>query len=143
MREEPVPKRRGKMRLKVRLPPYKTPRAKWRRRLHEAIAAELSKTGIRFTENDRLSMEVRLYLDAGQLRFHDVDNRLKDVMDALQGRIGGTKSKKPSVSPLIPNDSQVYRARVEKSLPPKQSHGRGHLAIRTMKRADAPGKITP
>jgi hypothetical protein len=34
------------------------------------------------------------------------------------------------MSPIIQNDSQVFRAVVEKSLPPKQSrHGRGHLTI--------------
>jgi hypothetical protein len=122
-----------KQQVKVRLPPYVSPRTQWRRRLHEAIEAVLSEAGIRFTENDRLSLEVRLYMSKGQLDFHDVDNRLKDVMDALQGRIWGTKSKKPSVSPLIPNDKQVYCALVEKSLPPKQSHGLGHLVIRKLK----------
>jgi len=121
------------VKLGVRLPPYETTRTAWRRVLLREIEKAAAEAGIRFARSDRLSVNVRLYMDAGQLMFHDVDNRLKDIMDALQGRIGGTKSKRAPVSPLIPNDNQVYSARIEKSLPPKQSHGRGHLVIRTMK----------
>ena len=124
--------------MKVRLPPYVSPPTLWRRDLHTAIAAAMEKAGIRFTEEDRIALEVRLYLPKNELRAQDVDNRLKDVMDALQGRVGGTKSKRAPVSPLIPNDNQVYSARIEKSLPPKQSHGRGHLVIRTMKPSPRP-----
>ena len=60
---------------------------------------------------------------------HDVDNRLKDIMDALQGRAGGPKNRKPLI-PTITNDNQIYRVIIEKLAPPKQSHGLGHLTIR-------------
>ena len=63
------------------------------------------------------------------VRFHDVDNRLKDVMDALQGRAGGPKSRRP-LPPIVPNDRQVRRVVVEKMVAPKQSGGSGHLTIR-------------
>jgi Holliday junction resolvase RusA-like endonuclease len=102
--------------------------------LHAFVVAALKKAGVRFTRMDRIALEVRLYLPENELLTQDVDNRLKDIMDALQGRVGGTKSKKGRLRRLIPNDNQVYRATVEKSLPPKQSHGRGHLVIRTMRR---------
>jgi len=49
-------------------------------------------------------------------------------MDALQGHVGGSK-KMHQLSALIPNDHQIYRIVAEKSLPPKQSHGLGHLVI--------------
>ena len=98
----------------------------------------MDKAGVRFTEKDRIALEVRLYLPKNELRAQDVDNRLKDIMDALQGRVGGTKSKEGLLERLIPNDRRVYRVVIEKSLPPKQSLGRGHLVIRTMKPADAP-----
>ncbi len=39
---------------------------------------------------------------------HDIDNRLKDILDALQGRVGGSKGKKP-LKQIIPNDRQVFR----------------------------------
>ena len=72
---------------------------------------------------------VHLYFDYRGIGFHDVDNRLKDVMDALQGRAGGSK-KKHDLLPIIPNDAQVWRATVTKSEPPGQSHGLGHLVIK-------------
>ena len=77
------------MKLKVRLPPYKTPRTTWRRKLHEAIESAMIESGIRFTEKDRLSLEVRLYMDAGQLNFHDVDNRLKTSWMHCKGESAG------------------------------------------------------
>ena len=62
------------------------------------------------------------------LSSHDVDNKLKDIMDALQGRAGGSKKIRRS-PPIIPNDKQIYRVTIEKALPPKQSKGLGHLVI--------------
>jgi hypothetical protein len=56
------------------------------------------------------------------LRFHDVDNRLKDILDALQARVGGPKKVRKLV-PLVPNDYQILRATVEK-VPGPVSGGR-------------------
>lgn len=67
-------------------------------------------------------------MNSTALSFHDVDNRLKDIMDALQGRAGGSK-KIRRWTPIIPNDKQIYRVTIEKALPPKQSKGLGHLVI--------------
>ena len=72
-----------------------------------------------------------LYLSDLQLSFHDVDNRLKDVLDALQGRAGGPKNRR-SLQPIIPNDKQVFRVVVEKRVAPPQSHGKGHLIVRRL-----------
>jgi Holliday junction resolvase RusA-like endonuclease len=66
-----------------------------------------------FQESDRLEVEVRLVMTTSQFNFHDVDNRLKDVLDALQARVGGPKSVR-LLAPLIPNDKQVTRALIEK-----------------------------
>jgi hypothetical protein len=79
---------------------------------------------IRFSEHDKLEVDIRLYLNSTALRIHDIDNRLKDILDALQGRAGGSKAKR-SLAPIIPNDRQVYRVLMEKAAPPKQSHGLG------------------
>ena len=62
----------------------------------------------------------------------DVDKRLKDVMDALQGKVGGNGPGKGLLRPLIDNDVQIYRATIEKMVPPGQAHVRGHLIIRKM-----------
>ena len=82
-----------------------------------------------YTPDDRLELEVVLYLDEIQLRFHDLDNRVKDIMDALQGRVGGG-SGPSAYTPIIPNNHQIHRLTVEKKLPSGQSHGLGHVTVR-------------
>jgi uncharacterized protein YfaA (DUF2138 family) len=70
---------------------------------------------------------------ANDLKWHDVDNRLKDVMDALQGRAGGSKVRRRLMA-VIPNDVQIYRVVIAKSLSPAQSRGFGHLTVRRLRR---------
>ena len=117
------------LKLKVRIPPYVSPRNKWRKQIHAAVIEQLETTGIIYSESDRLELDVLLYLDDAALPFHDVDNRLKDIMDALQGRAGGPKSVHV-LEAVIPNDHQIYKVTVEKRKPPWQSQGAGHLIVR-------------
>lgn len=124
-----MPKR--PLKVHVRIPTYHPPRNAWRRLLHTAIANALRDTVIRYLPSDRLEVTVRLYLDGGTLIANDVDNRLKDVLDALQGRAGGSKRLRTLMA-LVPNDRQVYRVIVEKMQPPKQSLGLGHLVVRRL-----------
>ena len=91
--------------------------------MHTIISLATSKAGISYNSSDRLELKVKLYMEGGALSSHDVDNRLKDIMDALQGRAGGSKKIK-RWSPIIPNDKQIYRVTIEKALPPKQSSGK-------------------
>ena len=79
----------GRKRLFVhfRLPPYATPRSAWRRLIHAAAEVAFAKAGVTIKRSDDLAIAVRLYLSPGALRFHDVDNRLKDILDALQGHV--------------------------------------------------------
>jgi len=114
--------------IRVRLPPYDRPRNAWRVRLHEAILQAVEARGVVYATDDRLEVRLRLYLPASSLASNDVDNRLKDVLDALQGRAGGPK-KIRGLRAIIPNDRQIFRVCVEKSLPPRQSHGLGHLYV--------------
>jgi hypothetical protein len=119
------------MKLKVRLPAYHRPRNLWRREIHRVVAQELGRVGIRYTGRDRFEVAIRLYFAAGKLKLIDIDIRVKDILDALQGHVGGAGKKQRMVKPLIPNDNQIFRIVAEKSLPPWQSdHGRGHLTIR-------------
>jgi Holliday junction resolvase RusA-like endonuclease len=85
--------------------------------------------GIQYRSNDKQELEVVLYLGTHQLGVHDVDNRLKDIMDALQGRAGGSKTTR-ALTPIIANDSQIYKVTIEKKPPPKQSRELGHLVIK-------------
>jgi len=117
--------------LRVRLPPYVHPRLEWRRKLQAAIRRAQRQTRVTYAASDRLELSVRLYLKGRALEIHDVDNRLKDVMDALQGRIGGSKAIKPN-APVVQNDRQIWRVAIEKREPPPQSHGLGHLTVRRL-----------
>jgi len=127
--------------LTVRLPAYpreknsgiSTRRLEWRSLILRAVRKQ-NRNGIKYQKVEPLELHVRLYLGKSALTMHDLDNRLKDIMDALQGRIGGSKARKPR-NPIIPNDSQVWRILAEKGAPPPQSHGLGHLTIRPFRPA--------
>lgn len=117
-----------KTKLTIRIPPYEPPRNTWRHKIHRIVLLEAEKAKVSYRPSDKLELKVRLYLTEGPLFSHDLDNRLKDIMDALQGRAGGSK-KVRTLSAIIPNDRQVFRIVIEKSLPPKQSKGFGHLIV--------------
>ena len=130
-----------RLKLHVRIPPYRPSRNAWRRELHEAIAAAQQKRRVRYSADDVLEIDVRLYMHSNDLRSHDVDSRLKDVMDALQGRAGGPKAKR-SLAAVISNDRQIYRVVMEKAPPPGQSPGGlGHLWVRKLRRPKWAGPI--
>ena len=126
-----MPKR--PLKLHVRIPSYRSPRNEWRRLIHAAIVDAQSRSTARYNATDRLEVAVRLYMPQAVLTANDVDNRLKDVLDAVQGRAGGSKRVR-TLAPVVPNDRQIFRVIVEKQLPPKQSHGLGHLTIRRLSR---------
>jgi len=117
------------MSLKIRLPRYETPRLKWRKLIYANLIEAVGKRKILYSKHDRLQLDIVLYFKNPAITFHDVDNRLKDIMDALQGRIGGSK-KIRKYKPIVPNDSQIYRVVVEKKISPKQGHEMGHLVIK-------------
>lgn len=84
-----------------------------RETIHAAVAAEMARVQVTFTEHHRLAVGVQLVMTPEHFRFNDVDNRLKDVMDALQARVGGPKAIR-RLRPLIPNDKPVVRDLIEK-----------------------------
>ena len=114
--------------LRFRLPEYVTPRNEWRRAIHRVALEAAEERGVRFRAGKKLEVEVRLYLRDRQLEVHDVDNRLKDILDALQGRVGGSKAVN-DLEKIIENDRDVYRVVICKSAPPKQSRGLGHVRV--------------
>ena len=117
--------------LKFRIPPYKTPRNAWRQEIYLAAEAARKALNVTYNVTDLLQLDVLVYMDDGELSFHDVDNRLKDIMDALQGRIGGPKTER-TFPPIVPNDSQFYRVNIEKRLTTHQSLNMGHVVISTL-----------
>jgi Holliday junction resolvase RusA-like endonuclease len=118
--------------LKIRLPQYITPRLKWRIAINEELVKAIQNQKVTYFITDKLELIITLYLKDIALEFHDIDNRLKDIMDAMQGRAGGSKAKL-SIPRIIFNDSQIFKVTIEKKLPTKQSNGLGHLIIRKYK----------
>ena len=119
--------------LHIRLPEYKHPRNSWRCAINKVVVDAMKEKNVIYTSKDKLEIIICLYFDESKLKVVDIDNRLKDIMDALQGHVGGKGKKKRGLKPIIPNDSQIYRVIAEKCLPPKQSHRIGHLIIRKYK----------
>ncbi len=114
-----------RLRVQFRIPPYVTPRREWRSSIHAEASKAMQRAGVTYRPDDLLELDVRIYFPSAAIWMHDIDNRLKDIMDALQGHIGGTGKKARSLPALIPNDSQVCRVVAEKQRPPGQSHGSG------------------
>ena len=83
-------------------------------------------------------VEVLLYMTRGKRHdIHDVDNRLKDILDALQGRFRGSDGKKLR---LIANDNKICKAIIEKRPTPKvfknkKENAGGRIVIRPYRRS--------
>jgi hypothetical protein len=96
------------LKLSVRIPNFMKDGAAWRRALHAAIVKEQDRGTVHYSNTDKLEVEICFHLRNPKLTILDLDNRLKDVFDALQGFVGD-KGKSGELRPIIPNDSQIYR----------------------------------
>lgn len=114
--------------LRIVLPPYETPRNTWREKIHAAASEHMAAAQVAYSAEDRLAVQVCLYMSESMLGFHDVDNRLKDVLDALQGRAGSPKRVR-RLPALIPNDKQIVRAVIEKVQTPANEQSGGWCTI--------------
>ena len=114
--------------LRMVLPKYGTPAFEWKLAIHGAAMAASEQQSVKFLVNEPLEVEIVLHMRGG-LAKRDVDNRVKQVLDALQGKLGQA-GKKPG---LFLDDNQVFRIVAEtRRLPadlPK-SHG-GWLTVVT------------
>jgi hypothetical protein len=117
-----MPKRR--LNLDIRLPVYQADRVAWRKAIHtKAVEQRGLHPAVRPKKRDRFEVRIRLYLpNSGE--GHDVDNRLKDILDALQGTWGHRKFAREANS-ILPNDRQIIKVVIEKSSPPKQARKSG------------------
>lgn len=118
------------------LPGYERNRYRWRRRILANILRAARKAGVKYDNSQTFEVVVLLYLMKGKLHdIHDVDNRLKDILDALQGRFGGSKTIH-SKNRLIQNDRQVCRVIIEKQQIPKSlgDNAGGRLLVRPYER---------
>jgi Holliday junction resolvase RusA-like endonuclease len=112
--------------LRVQLPPYENPRNAWRRLIHKEVVKAARASQTQFSREDRFKVSIQLHMSQRMLGFHDVDNRLKDILDALQGRMGGKSRVGKS---LIHNDSQIIAVTISKVLVQDRSRAGGILTI--------------
>ncbi len=97
----------------------------------DAIAVDRGAAGVAGDQNDLLAGS------KNARPFGDIDNRLKDILDALQGFFHGGKGwKQKRPKPIITNDSQIYQVVAEKVDPPlanvHRGSGGGLLKIRRL-----------
>jgi hypothetical protein len=95
--------------LKVRMPNFMKDAYSWRRGINAAIFEAQAKTSVQYLPDDKLEVDITFFLRDRKLTILDLDNRVKDVLDALQGFVG-EKGKTRALKPIIPNDNQVWSA---------------------------------
>src|SRR5687767_8642938 len=94
--------------IRAVLPTYQKDRQKWRRQILRNVRRAAKENSIKYESDQLFAVEVILYMDRGKRHdIHDVDNRLKDILDALQGRFLGSIGKKLR---LIENDNKICKA---------------------------------
>ena len=114
--------------ISVALPAYARPRNEWRRRVHAAVLDAQTRRGVGYRDADRLELRITLFLRDRPLDLHDVDERVKDVVDALEGRIAGQRSRR-RIAPIIPAQEQVQRIVLEKAATRGRRGALGEFAI--------------
>lgn len=123
--------------IRTSLPTYQKDRQRWLQKILANVREAAARRGVQYEDDDLLDVEVLLYLTRGKRHdIHDVDNRLKDVLDALQGRFRGYSAKKHRR--LIANDNKICRAVIEKRPTPKVLNNKvedtgGKLTIRAFR----------
>lgn len=112
--------------ITAQLPAYARPRNEWRRRVHAAVLEAQTRRGVGYGDADRLEVRITLAMDR-PLDVHAIDERIKDIVDALGGRIAGPRSRR-RIAPIV-TDEQIQRIVLERA--PKRARGRvlGELAI--------------
>ncbi len=115
--------------ISATLPAYAPPRNEWRRRVHAAVLEAQTFRGVGYRDSDQLELRMSLFLGARPLDVHEIDERVKDIVDALEGRIAGRRSRR-RIAPIVGGD-QIRRVILEKDA--RQLRGRP-LALLTVAR---------
>lgn len=121
--------------IRAVLPTYQKDRQKWRKQILRNVRRVKEEKGIEYAPEQLFAVEVILYMDRGKRHdIHDIDNRLKDILDALQGAFRGSGRKLR----LIKNDNKICKATIEKRPTPKvfknkKENAGGRIVIRPYK----------
>lgn len=114
--------------ITVALPGYTRPRNEWRRRVHASVLDAQTRRGVGYRDADRVEVRVTLFLGERPLDLHEIEERVKDVIDALEGRIAGPRSRR-RIAPIIPSPDQIQRIVLERSGGRGRRGALGELAI--------------
>ncbi len=118
--------------ISATLPAYAPPRNEWRRRVHASVLEAQTFRGVGYRESDRLELRISLFLGARALDVHETDERVKDIVDALEGRIAGRRSRR-RIAPIVVG-GQVLRVILEKDSRVPRGHPLGQLTISRYRR---------
>ena len=100
--------------------------------MHAAVLEAQTFRGVGYRESDQLELRVAIFLGQRPLDVHEVDERVKDIVDALEGRIAGRRSRR-RIAPIV-STGQLRRLILEKDT--RQLRGRpfGILSISRYRR---------
>jgi hypothetical protein len=118
------------------LPAYTSPRNEWRRRVHAAVLEAQTSRGVGYHESDRLELRIALMLGTRALDIHEIDERIKDIVDALAGKIAGPRSQR-RIAPIVPMPDQIRRIILEKDTRTLRGRPLGQLTISRYRRRRA------
>jgi len=118
--------------ISATLPAYAPPRNEWRRRVHAAVLEAQTFRGVGYRESDELELRVSIFLGARALDVHEIDERVKDIVDALEGRIAGRRSRR-HIAPIV-SGGQIRRVILEKDTRTLRGRPFGVLAIARYRR---------
>jgi hypothetical protein len=132
--------------LQVDLPPYPAkgsapresedprPKVRWRRAIHARVLSAKMDKGFEIVRDEPIAVEATDVLIPSQFGAFDVDNLLKDIFDALQGRLADESGGKRSHKAAIVNDQQIVRVSVEKLLTKSKANRGGVLLLKRLAR---------
>ncbi len=118
--------------ISATLPAYAPPRNEWRRRVHAAVLEAQTGRGVGYRESDRLELRISLHLGPRDLDVHETDERVKDIVDALEGRIAGRRSRR-RIAPIV-TAGQILRVVLEKDVRVPRGRPLGQLTISRYRR---------
>jgi hypothetical protein len=118
--------------ISATLPAYAPPRNEWRRRVHAAVLEAQTFRGVGYGESDQLELRISLFLGQRDLDIHEIDERLKDIVDALEGRIAGRRSRR-RIAPIV-TAGQIRRVVIEKDTRTLRGRPLGLLTIARYRR---------
>ena len=118
--------------ISATLPSYAPPRNEWRRRVHAAVLEAQTFRGVGYRESDQLELRASIFLPSRPLDLHDIDERVKDIIDALEGRIAGRRSRR-RIAPIV-GTGQIRRVILERDTRSLRGRPFGVLTIARYRR---------